>query len=56
MFPNYIPHGVSSNRYVTPRISIAGDIRSSTWKDDPNMVTANVNKNLVVKIGTCGSK
>ena len=26
LFPNYIPHNVSPNRYETPRISIAGDI------------------------------
>jgi len=30
LFPNYVPHSVTPNRYETPRISIAGDICPST--------------------------
>jgi len=50
LFPNFIPHGVSPNRYKTPRISIAGDIKTSKFMDDPK---ADVGlKNLAVEIGT----
>ena len=31
LFPSFIPHSVSRNRYETPRISIAGDVFPSTW-------------------------
>ena len=34
LFPNYIPHDVTANKYETPRISIAGDIFLSTWLDE----------------------
>ena len=53
LFPNHIPHSVSTNRYETPRISIAGDINSSTWLDefkDYPTKTANL-----VEIGTYNS-
>lgn len=45
LFPNFIPHSVSVNNSQTPRISIAGDIFTSTWLNDsaPNAH----NKNLV---------
>jgi len=43
LFPDYIPHEVSINRYETPRISIAGDIFTSPGKQ--------YNQDLV-KIGT----
>ena len=48
LFPNFIPHSVSPNKNETPRISIAGDIRTSSWKDDKEF--KNINKDLVVKI------
>ena len=49
LFPYYIPHGVSPNRYETPRISIAGDIYPSTWLKAPD--PPNYTRNLV-EIGT----
>ena len=53
LFPNFIPHGVSPNRYETPRISIAGDIKTSKFFDDP---LADVGlKKLAVEIGTCNN-
>ena len=30
LFPNLIPHGVTPNKYETPRITIAGDMYAST--------------------------
>ena len=50
LFPHFIPHGVSPNRYETFRISIAGDIYASTWlnEEDPN-----ANKLNLVEIGKC---
>ena len=36
LFPNFIPHNVSPNRYEIPRVSIAGDICPSTWLDEPS--------------------
>ena len=50
LFPNFIPHSVSSNRYETPRISIAGDIFPSTYLDEKLYETVR-NSNLV-EIGT----
>jgi hypothetical protein len=50
LFPNFIPHGVSPNRYETFRISIAGDIYASTWLD---VEDSNINKTNLVEIGTC---
>ena len=52
LFPNYIPHEVSPNKYETPRISIAGDIFSSTWVREGTEIGA-YNKNLV-KLGNIG--
>ena len=50
LFPNSIPHSVSPNRYVTPRISIAGDIYASTWlnEEDPRANISNL-----VEMGKC---
>ena len=39
LFPNFIPHSVSVNRKVTPRISIAGD---TTGQDESNKHTVRV--------------
>ena len=52
LFPNYVPHEVSPNKYETPRISIAGDIFSSTWVREGTEIGA-YNKNLV-KLGNVG--
>jgi hypothetical protein len=48
LFPSFIPHGVTPNRYETPRISIAGDIYASTWLDEDN---TNLMKKNLVEIG-----
>ena len=48
LFPNFIPHGVSPNRYTTPRVTIAGDTFSSSWLDETT--PGAMNKNLV-KLG-----
>ena len=48
MFPNFIPHSVSPNRYKVPRVSIAGDIVPSTWLDIPNKPMSNEN---YIKLG-----
>jgi hypothetical protein len=45
LFPNFIPHSVSLNRYETPRISIAGDIFPSSWLDESGQ--AEIQGNLV---------
>ena len=50
LFPDFIPHGVSPNRYETPRISIAGDTYPSTWISDP--AASPGLKDLTVEIGT----
>jgi len=50
LFPNFIPHSVSPNRYDTFRISIAGDIYVSTWLNEEN---SNANKTNLVEIGKC---
>ena len=50
LFPSYIPHGVSTNQYETPRISIAGDVNASTWLDE-KIKPSSMNTNYV-KIGT----
>ena len=51
IFPNYIPHGVSPNRYAIPRVTIAGDVFSSSWLNEVN--TDAHNKNLV-ELGKVG--
>ena len=51
LFPNFVPHGVSGNRYDTPRISIAGDVKTSTWLNDSSATAVNL-KDLSVEIGT----
>ena len=53
LFPNSIPHSVSPNRYVTPRISIAGDIYASTFLDAEN---SNIELSNLVELGTCKGK
>ena len=45
LFPTYIPHGVSPNRYETPRISIAGDIYAASRLKQPGL--GPIQKNLV---------
>ena len=45
LFPDFIPHGVSPNRYETPRISIAGDIYAASRLKQPGL--GPVQKNLV---------
>ena len=49
LFPGFLPHGVTPNRYETPRISIAGDIYPSTMLNEPDH-SSNI-KNLI-EIGT----
>ena len=49
LFPGFLPHGVTPNRYETPRISIAGDIYPSTVLNESDH-TKNT-KNLI-EIGT----
>ena len=49
MFPNFIPHSVSINRYPQPRISIAGDIFTSTWLNEPASEYQSKNN---IKLGT----
>jgi hypothetical protein len=36
LFPIFIPHGVTPNKYESPRISIAGDIFASTRLNEPD--------------------
>ena len=48
LFPNFIPHSVSPNKYEVPRISIAGDIFPSTWLDESGPVQDQEN---LVEIG-----
>ena len=50
LFPNFVPHSVSPNRYDTHRISIAGDIYASTWLEEESSIVHN--KNLV-ELGAC---
>ena len=50
LFPNYIPHDVSANRYETPRISIAGDSFLLTWLDE---VSTGARPEQFIEIGTC---
>ena len=45
LFPNLIPHGVTPNKYETPRITIAGDMYAST-------VFPLASPKTVIKIGT----
>jgi len=45
LFPNTVPHSVSTNKYETPRITIAGDIYASTYLNEDS--SWNGNKNLV---------
>jgi hypothetical protein len=55
LFPNYIPHDVSPNRYETPRVSIAGDICPSTVLCAPvkgEDSTGIQERSAVVEIGT----
>jgi len=49
LFPNFIPHSVSPNRYGDLRISIAGDTYASTWLD----VNQDGYKPKSVKLGKC---
>jgi hypothetical protein len=49
LFPHFIPHGVSTNKHSEPRISIAGDIHSQSWFNDPHRKIAVSN---FVEIGT----
>ena len=51
LFPSDIPHGVSPNKYETPRITLAGDIFPSTWLDEEHDPLKNEN---LVEIGICG--
>ena len=37
LFPDFIPHRVSLNRYETPRVSIAGDIYASSRLKQPGL-------------------
>ena len=53
IFPNFIPHEVSLNKYETPRITIAGDIMPSTWKDEVDGFDEF--KKHLVELGTVGS-
>jgi hypothetical protein len=48
LFPNDIPHSVSINRWPQPRISIAADLFTSTWLDEPESEYQSKN---AVKIG-----
>ena len=50
LFPHFIPHGVSPNKYETSRITLAGDIFPSTWLDEEHKPFRN--KDLV-EIGIC---
>ena len=45
LFPDFIPHGVSPNRYETPRVSIAGDIYAASRLKQPGL--GPVEKNLI---------
>ena len=51
LFPNFIPHEVSPNRYVTPRVTIAGNICPSTWLDETKKDMKNKN---IIKLGKIG--
>jgi len=50
IFPHFIPHGVSPNKYETPRITLAGDIFPSTWLDEEHEPLKNES---LVEIGIC---
>jgi len=58
LFPDFIPHSVTVNKYNVPRISIAGDIFSSAWLDEEPRpgFKANIDNKNLVKIGTCNRK
>ncbi len=48
LFPNFIPHDVSPNKYATPRITIAGDIFYSTWLDELNLINPNHHQKVLL--------
>ena len=43
LFPNFIPHSVSRNRYEIPRVSIAGDIIPASLFEDVSVTTPKTN-------------
>lgn len=51
LFPAYISHGVSEHRHETPRISIAGDLKTSRWMEDPAPIHAHFQE-LAEEVGT----
>lgn len=51
LFPAYVSHGVSENRHEAHRVSIAGDIKTSSWLDDPTYGQEGLQK-LAVEVGT----
>ena len=43
MFPNFIPHSVSPNNYEIPRVSIAGDIFTTSFFEDESVTAPKTN-------------
>ena len=43
LFPNFIPHSVSPNNYEIPRVSIAGDIFTTSFFEDESVTAPKTN-------------
>jgi len=52
LFPDFIPHGVSPNRYEIPRVSIAGDICPTSYLEKEGIPeTLSQNRHLTIELG-----